>query len=173
MQKSFKSGFWNAKKKGFWITICLECLILRTCECKALSECDSCVRILEMRAEAMHGSLSAAGTKYYVVVRKSCSWLGRLLQCLWTRVVQITNPIRKLIMIRNSCRNVVRSFVNRPYDFSWPALRFRTRSHEVTCCEQMACTPLKSWPHAQIWLTHLYTVMQSWCSDHGECTYTA
>ena len=40
-------------------------LILRTCEHKALSERDSCMRILEMCAEAMHGSISAVGTKYY------------------------------------------------------------------------------------------------------------
>ena len=31
----------------------------RTCERKALSEHDSCMCILEMRAEAMHGSISA------------------------------------------------------------------------------------------------------------------
>ena len=39
----------------------------RTCERKALSERDSCVCILEMRAEAMHGSISAdceVGAKY-------------------------------------------------------------------------------------------------------------
>ena len=33
----------------------LESLILRTCECKALPERNLCVRILEMRAEAMPG----------------------------------------------------------------------------------------------------------------------
>ena len=46
----------------------------RTCERKALSERDSCVCILEMRAEAMHGSISAncaVGTKYYLAVRRS------------------------------------------------------------------------------------------------------
>ena len=46
----------------------------RTCERKALSERDSCVCILEMRAEAMHGSISAdcaVGTKYYLAVRIS------------------------------------------------------------------------------------------------------
>ena len=45
----------------------------RTCERKALSERDSCVCILEMRAEAMHGSISAdcaVGTKYYLAVRR-------------------------------------------------------------------------------------------------------
>ena len=81
-------------------------------------ERDSCVRILEMRAEAMHGSISAVGTKYYLAVRRSCSWLGRWLQCLWTHVVQITNPIRKRIAIRNGFWNVIRSFVNRPNDYS-------------------------------------------------------
>ena len=38
----------------------------------ALSERDSCVCILEMRAEAMHGSIianCAVGTKYYLAVR--------------------------------------------------------------------------------------------------------
>ena len=87
----------------------------RTCECKALSERDSCVRILEMRAEAMHGSLSAdcaVGTKYYLAVRRSCLWLGRRLQCLWTHIVQITIPITKLIAIRNVSQNVIHSFVN-------------------------------------------------------------
>ena len=48
----------------------------RTCERKALSERDACVCILEMRAEAMHGSISmdcAVGTKYYLAVHRSCS----------------------------------------------------------------------------------------------------
>ena len=52
------------------------------------------------------------------VMRRSCSWTGRWLQCLWTHIVQITNTIRKPIVIRNgfrSFRNVIRSFVNRPY----------------------------------------------------------
>ena len=62
------------------------------CECKALSERDSCVRILEMCAEAMHGSICAVGTKY-LAMRRSCSWLGWRLQRLWMHVVQITNPI--------------------------------------------------------------------------------
>ena len=54
----------------------------RTCERKALSERDLCVCILEMRAEAMHGSISAdcaVGTKYYLAMRRSWSWLGRRL----------------------------------------------------------------------------------------------
>ena len=87
----------------------------RTCERKALSERDSCVCILEMRAEAMHGSISAdsaVGTKYYFAVRRSWSWLGRCLQCMWTHVVQITIPITKRIVIRNIFRNVIHSFVN-------------------------------------------------------------
>ena len=68
MQSSFKSGSWNTKERAFWIVIRVESLILRTCECKALSERDSCVRLLEMRTEAMHGSISAdcaVGLTYY------------------------------------------------------------------------------------------------------------
>ena len=87
----------------------------RTCERKALSERDSCVCILEMHAETMHGSISAdctVGTKYYLAVRRSCSWLGRCLRCMWTHVVQITIPITKLIAIWNIFRNVIHSFVN-------------------------------------------------------------
>ena len=41
----------------------------RTCERKAPSERNSCVCILEMHAEAMHGSINvdcAVGTKYYI-----------------------------------------------------------------------------------------------------------
>ena len=41
----------------------------RHCERKALSERDSCVSILNMRTEAMHGSISAdcaVGAKYYL-----------------------------------------------------------------------------------------------------------
>ena len=83
------------------------------CERKALLECDSCVCILEMRAEAMHGSISAdcaVGTKYYLAVRRSSSWLGRRMQCMWTHVVQIT--------IRNVFRNVIRSHVNSEHSHS-------------------------------------------------------
>ena len=50
----------------------------RTCECKALSERDSCVCILKMRAEAMHKRMGqsacadcAVGAKYYLAVRRS------------------------------------------------------------------------------------------------------
>ena len=45
------------KKEAFWIVPHLESLILRTYEHKGLPECDSCVRILEMSTEAMHGSI--------------------------------------------------------------------------------------------------------------------
>ena len=94
----------------------------RTCECKALSERDSCVCILEMRAEVMHGLISvdcAVGTKYYLAVRRSCSWLGRrFLQCMWMHVAQITIPITKRIAIRNVFRNAIRSFVNTAIDLS-------------------------------------------------------
>ena len=51
------------QKKGVWIMIHLESLILSTCECKALSERDSCMRILEMHVEALHGTIRAVGTK--------------------------------------------------------------------------------------------------------------
>ena len=57
--------------------------------------------------------------KIYLTVRRSCSWLGRRLQCMWTHVVQIPNPIRKRIAIRNGFRNGIRSFVNRPIICSW------------------------------------------------------
>ena len=66
-------------------------------------------------AEAMHGSISpdcAVGTKYYLAVRRSWSWLGRRLQCMWTHVVQITIPITFWIMIRNVFRNVILAYVN-------------------------------------------------------------
>ena len=47
----------KSEKRAFWIVIHLESLTLRTYERKALSKCDSCMRILEMLAEAMHGSI--------------------------------------------------------------------------------------------------------------------
>ena len=47
----------------------------RTCERKALSECDSCVCILKMRAEAMHKRMGqsaradcAVGAKYHLTM---------------------------------------------------------------------------------------------------------
>ena len=50
----------------------------RTCERKALSERDSCVCILKMRAEAMQKRMGqsaradcAVGAKYYLAVRRS------------------------------------------------------------------------------------------------------
>ena len=57
----------------------LESLILRHVnERKALSERDSCVCILKMRAEAMHKRMGqsasadcAVGAKYYLAVRRS------------------------------------------------------------------------------------------------------
>ena len=118
-QSCFKSGFWNA----FWNAKKRDVLDRdlprkpdsRTCERKALSERDSCVCILDMRAEAMHGSISAdcaVGTKYYLAVRRSWSWLGRHLQCMWTHVVQITIPITFWIAIRNVFRNVILAHVN-------------------------------------------------------------
>ena len=91
----------------------------RTCECKALSERDSCVCILKMRAEAMHKRMGqsaradcAVGAKYYLAVRRSWSWLGRRLQCMWMHVVQITIPITFWIAIRNVFRNVILAHVN-------------------------------------------------------------
>ena len=91
----------------------------RTCERKALSERDSCVCILKMRAEAMHKRMGqsacadcAVGAKYYLAVRRSWSWLGRHLQCMWTHVVQLTIPITFWITIRNVFRNVILAHVN-------------------------------------------------------------
>ena len=91
----------------------------RTCERKALLECDSCVCILKMRAEAMHKHMGQSaradctvGAKYYLAVRRSWSWLGRRLQCMWTHVVQITIPITFWIAIRNVFRNVILAHVN-------------------------------------------------------------
>ena len=91
----------------------------RTCERKALSERDSCVCILKMRAEAMHKRMGqsacadcAVGAKYYLAVRRSWSWLGRRLQCMWTHVVQITIPITFWIVFRNVFRNVILAHVN-------------------------------------------------------------
>ena len=91
----------------------------RTCERKALLERDSCVCILKMRAEAMHKRMGqsahadcAVGAKYYLAVRRSWSWLGRRLQCMWTHVVQIPIPITFWIAIRNVFRNVILAHVN-------------------------------------------------------------
>ena len=91
----------------------------RTCERKAISECDSCVCILKMHAEAMHKrmgqsvradcAVGAIRAKYYLAVRRSWSWLGRHLQCMWSHVVQITIPITFWIAIRNVFRNMISS----------------------------------------------------------------
>ena len=105
MQNCFKSGYWNtfwsAKKKGVLDRDPCRKRDSRTCERKTLSECDSCVCILKMRAEAMHKRMGqsarvdcAVGAKYYLTVCRSWSWLGRRLQCMWTHVVQITIPKR-------------------------------------------------------------------------------
>ena len=48
------------KKRAIWIVIHVESLILGQCECKALSERDSCMCILEMRAEAHQRSLRSS-----------------------------------------------------------------------------------------------------------------
>ena len=76
---------------------------------------DSCVCILEMGAEAMHGSISAdcaVRAEYYLAVRTSWSWLGRRLQCMWMHVVQITILITFWITIRNVFRNMILAHVN-------------------------------------------------------------
>ena len=100
-RKNGHFGLWSAKKA--WLGLV---------NAKLFGNHDLCVSILEVRAEAMHGSISAVGTKYYLAVRKSCSWSGQRLQCLWTHVHVV--QIRKRIMIWNGFRNVIRSFVNRP-----------------------------------------------------------
>ena len=67
-------------RKPFRIVILIlywfESVILPFVNKKAVSERDSCMGILEMRAEAMHWSICAVGTKYYLAVRRSCSWSG-------------------------------------------------------------------------------------------------
>ena len=114
MQSSFQSGFWNAKKRAFWIVICLESLIPRTCERKPLSERDSC-RVHFGNARWSHAQVNRH-SRNKILPRRSCSWSGRRWQCLWTHIVQITNPIRKRIVICNGFQNVIHSFVNRPYE---------------------------------------------------------
>ena len=90
----------------------------RTCERKALSERDSCVCILKMRAEAMHKHIvqSARGLRSRSkILPRSAQILiviGKTLQCMWTHIVQITIPITFWIAIRNVFRNVIRSHVN-------------------------------------------------------------
>ena len=70
-QNSFKLGFWNAKKKAFW-----DCDPPKKPDSEDLWTQSSFrtwfVRAhLEMRAEAMHGSISTVGTKYYLAARRS------------------------------------------------------------------------------------------------------
>ena len=73
-----------------------------------------------MRAEAcwshawvnQRGLRSRNKVQYYLAVRRSWSWLGRHLQCMWTHVVQITIPITFWIAIRNVFRNVILAHVN-------------------------------------------------------------
>ena len=99
--QAFETRFETRKKGGLDRDPCRK---PDSSERKALSERDSFVCILEMRTEAMHGSISAdcaVGTKYYLAVRRSWSWLGRRLQCMWTHILQITIPIRKRITIQN------------------------------------------------------------------------
>ena len=122
MQSCFKSGFWNAKKKKLDLDSRRK-PDSRTGECKALSERDLCVCILKMRAEAMHKRMGQSvrtdcvvGAKYYLAVHRSWLWLGRLLQCMWTQVVQITIPITFWIVIRNVFRNVLLAHVNTAND---------------------------------------------------------
>ena len=137
--KLFQIRLLKREKKVFWIVIHLESLILRTCERQALTGTWMCMctgselrkaksvrNPLAIVRFCLHfgnarwshawvkGSISAVGTKHYLAVCRSCLWLGWRLQCLWTHVVQITNPIRKQIVIRNGFWNVIRSFVNRP-----------------------------------------------------------
>ena len=115
----FSNTFWNAKKRAFLDRDPPRKPDTRTCERKALLERDLCVCILKMRAEAMHKHMGqsaradcAVGAKYYLAVRRSWSWLGRRLQCMWTHVVQITIPTTFWIAIRNVFRNVILAHVN-------------------------------------------------------------
>ena len=115
-QSCFKSGFWNAfwnaKKGRFQSWSAYRKPDSRICERKALSERDSCVCILKMRAEAMHKHMGqsaradcAVGAKYYLAVHRSWSWFGRRLQCMWTHVVQITIPINLSERDSFSCKH--------------------------------------------------------------------
>ena len=86
MQSCFKSGFWNgfwnAKKKGILDRDPPRKPDSRKCECKALSECDSCVCILKMRTEAMHKRMGQSArarsrSKISLAVRRSYrDWEG-------------------------------------------------------------------------------------------------
>ena len=95
----------------------VESLILRTCERKPLSERDSCVRILEMRAEA-HAWVNQRG------LRSSNKILPRSAQILFVIgmafVMRVNarssnhEPNQEADRDPNGFRNVIRSFVNRP-----------------------------------------------------------
>ena len=93
----------------------------RTCERKALSERDLCVCILECALKPCwsHAWVNQRGlrsrNKISLAVRRSWSWLGRRLQCMWTHVNQITISITFWITFRSVFRNVIRSHVNTAY----------------------------------------------------------
>ena len=123
--KFFQIKLLKREKRAFWIVIRVESLILRTCECKALSESDSCVCILEIYARWNHA---------WVYQRGLCSRnkiLPRSAQILFvigmafalhkkklTHVVQITSPITKWIAIKNVFRKMIRFCVNTTIMFS-------------------------------------------------------
>ena len=94
----------------------------------------------------MHGSICAVGTKSYLADRRSCSWSGRRLQCLWTHVVQIMNQIRKRIAIRNGFWNVILSFVNRPHiqPYLAPLPSSLGEAHALSLQRPSPCTPVVS-----------------------------
>ena len=122
-QSSFKSGFWNALLKRE-----IKGILGRDPRRKPGSEdmwTQSSFGTWFVRAHFGNARWSHAWvwswvnqrglrSRNKILPRRSCLWLGRRLQCLWTHVVQITNPIRKRIAIRNGFRNVIRFFVNRP-----------------------------------------------------------
>ena len=92
-RKAVSNQAFETRKKAFWM-IRVESLILG--KRKALSERDSCVSILKMRTEAMHGSISAdCAGKEQNITSQCADLLGRRLQCMWTHVVQITIPINR------------------------------------------------------------------------------
>ena len=93
-------AFETRKKRAFWIVICLESLILGHVNAKLFRNVIRACAFKKMRAEAMHKRMvqsaradCAVGAKYDLAVRRSWSWLGKCLQCMWTHVVQITIPI--------------------------------------------------------------------------------
>ena len=128
--QAFETRF-ETRKKGFLDRDSRTKPDSRTCERKALSERDSCVCILKMRAEALMKPCmgQSVGTKYCLAVRKSWSWLGRRLQCMWTHVVQITIPIMFWIAIRNIFRNMLRSHVKTAIVSLWTYLSHPLLEH--------------------------------------------